>query len=219
MKLPKGVLFDFDGVVVDSFETHFSAWKKAFSELFGFEINDFPENCEGKSPMLISKAFCEIANAPEKANVLYSKKEHNLNNSSVPPKLLPGVVEITSLLKKENIPYGIASNATKQFLLNSVQQLNLDFNTIFGFEDYEKPKPAPEAYITLAKALGFDKASLKDLWVFEDSIAGTTAAKLAGMQPMGILTHMSEKALIEAGSVKNFKDLAAAHEFIIELKN
>lgn len=217
MKLPKGVLFDFDGVIVDSFNTHFSAWQKAFLDLFGFEVKSFPKDCEGKSPMHIASAFCKIAGEIEKASELYSLKEHNLNNSKVPPKLLPGVIEMEFFLTKKNIPYGIASNATKQFLLNSVAQLNLNFKTIFGFEDYEKPKPAPEAYISLAKSLGFKVNEFKDLWVFEDSITGTTAAKLAGMQPMGILTNYDEDTLRAAGSVMVFDDLYKAHQYITTL--
>jgi len=217
MKLPKGILFDFDGVIVDSFNTHFSAWQLAFLEIFKFKVDAFPKDCEGKSPMHIAKAFCDFGGDINEAKNLYALKEHYLNNSKVPPNLLPGVVEIESFLTQKNIPYGIASNATKQFLLNSVRQLNLNFKTIFGFEDYAKPKPAPEAYITLAHALGFKENEFKDLWVFEDSIAGTTAAKLAGMQPMGILTHYSEKDLKQAGSILVFDNLKLANTFLHNL--
>ena len=78
--------------------------------------------------------------------------------------------------------------------------LNIDFETYFGVQDYKKPKPAPEAYITLANKLGFTVSDFKDIWVFEDSLTGTTAAKLAGMVPIGILTQYSDSELREAGS-------------------
>ena len=52
--IPKGVLFDFDGVVVDSAESHNSAWSSAFQELFGEDIAPFPKGLGGESPMVIA---------------------------------------------------------------------------------------------------------------------------------------------------------------------
>ncbi len=121
-----------------------------------------------------------------KLEELFYLKDNHLDIYFKVPKLLPGVHEITAFLSDKKIPYGIASNATKQFLKNSIHHLNLNFTTVFGVQDYEKPKPAPEAYITLAKALNFKENDFKDIWVFEDSLTGTTAAKLAGMIPIGI---------------------------------
>ncbi|MDB4170632.1 HAD family hydrolase [Polaribacter sp.] len=118
---------------------------------------------------------------------------------------------------KKKINYGIASNATRQFLKNSIHHLDLNFLTVFGVEDYEKPKPDPEAYIRLAKALGFSKIDFKDLWVFEDSLTGTTAAKLAGMVPIGILTQFSEQELKKAGSKMVFPTLLEAYQYLKSL--
>lgn len=206
----KGVLFDFDGVVVDSSEAHFNAWSAAFYDLFEQKITYFPKNCEGKSPMHIAKSFVDIVNAPDRAEELYHKKESVLNQSKTPPKLMRGAKLWELYLSNNNIPYGIASNATKQFLLNSVNQLDLNFKTIFGFEDYDKPKPAPEAYIKLATALGFKQNEFSDLLVFEDSCTGISAAKEAGMKPMGILTSHSKEQLLDAGSLNVYTNLADA---------
>ena len=122
-----------------------------------------------------------------------------------------------TFLTKNKINYGIASNATRQFLKNSIHHLNLNFPTVFGVEDYEKPKPAPEAYVTLAKALNFSETDFKDLWVFEDSLTGTTAAKLAGMIPIGILTQFTEEELKKAGSAMVFPTLLEAYQYLISL--
>jgi len=204
---PKGFLFDFDGVIVDSFESHYSAWTSAFKELFNTEIAPFPKSHAGKSPMIIAEYFCSVIGKEKQTEELFFLKDTHLDIHFKVPKLLPGVTEFTTLLTKEKIPYGIASNATKQFLKNSVHHLNLNFTTVFGVEDYEKPKPAPEAYITLAKALGFKEPDFKNIWVFEDSLTGTKAAKLAGMIPIGILTQYTKEELKEAGSVFVFPTL------------
>jgi beta-phosphoglucomutase len=214
--LPKGVLFDFDGVVVDSKESHNSAWSSAFQELFGKEIAPFPKSLAGKSPMVIAKYFCSVIGKEEQTEDLFFLKDKHLDIYFKTPNLLPGVHEIVAFLNKKKVPNGVASNATKQFLKNSIHHLNLDFTTVFGVQDYEKPKPAPEAYITLANALGFKEADFKDIWVFEDSLTGTTAAKLAGMVPIGILTHYTEHELKEAGSTLVFPTLFEAYQYLSE---
>ena len=214
--LPKGVLFDFDGVVVDSKESHNSAWSSAFQELFGKEIAPFPKSLAGKSPMVIAKYFCSVIGKEKQTEELFFLKDKHLDIYFKTPELLPGVHEIVAFLNKKKVPNGVASNATKQFLKNSIYHLNLDFTTVFGVQDYEKPKPAPEAYITLANALGFEETDFKDIWVFEDSLTGTTAAKLAGMVPIGILTQYTEHELKEAGSTLVFPTLFEAYQYLSE---
>ena len=166
--------------------------------------------------MIIAGYFCSLIGEEKRTEELYVLKDKHLDIHFKVPKLLPGVIEFTTLLTKEKIPYGIASNATKQFLKNSVHHLELNFPIVFGVQDYIKPKPAPEAYITLATALGFHQNDFKDIWVFEDSLTGTRAAKLAGMLPIGITTQFSEEELKEAGSVLVFPTLLEAYEYLLE---
>lgn len=214
--LPKGFLFDFDGVVVDSFESHYSAWSSAFEEMFDKKIAPYPKSHVGKSPRKIAAYFCNVIGEDARSEELFLLKDKHLDLYFKVPNLLPGVVEITDFLKENKIPYGVASNATKLFLKNSIQHLNLKFTTVFGVEDYEKPKPAPEAYITLAKALGFKENDFENIWVFEDSLTGITAAKLAGMMPIGILSKNTEQEMKEAGSVLVFSSLLEAYNYLVK---
>ena len=216
--LPSGVLFDFDGVVVDSFESHFNAWNSAHKELFLKEIKVFPhEKLAGKSPHIIAEYFAKEAGQINSSLKLFELKGEFLHNSNIPPNLLPGVVEIQTLLMDKNIPHGIASNATRLFVKNSVSQLNLGFTTLFGLEDYLHPKPDPEAYLTLAKALNIPKDQYSNTWVFEDSIPGTKAAMDANMIPIGILTMNSEEEMLKAGSYLCFPTLFEAFKYLKEL--
>ena len=213
-QLPKGILFDFDGVIVDSKISHNTAWKSAFKQLFNDEVAPFPKFLSGKSPLVIAEYFCSVIGKENCTKELYDLKDNHLDIYFTTPRLLPGVHEITDFLTKENIPYGIASNATRQFLKNSIRHLKLNFSTFFGLEDYKKPKPAPEAYISLAKSLGFKEEDFGTIWVFEDSLTGTTAAKLAGMIPIGILTEYTSEELKNAGSKICFPTLFEAYEFL-----
>jgi beta-phosphoglucomutase len=214
-KRPSAVLFDFDGVVVDSFQSHYGAWKTAFLQLFKTEIPAFPhDKLAGKSPHLIAEYFCNTVGQPEKSLEFFQLKAACLHISTNPPNLLPGVVEIQELLAQENIPHGIASNATRLFVKNSIAQLNLGFTTYFGLEDYTHAKPHPEAYLTLATALNIPQEDYVNTWVFEDSIPGTQAAIDAGMKPIGILTLNTEEEMLTAGSHLCFPTLLEAYEFL-----
>lgn len=212
--LPKAVLFDFDGVVVNSFDVHESAWKKAFYEVFESQMPPFPASThEGKSPISIATYFCETKNQKEKSSLLYDLKGNYLHNSGIPPNLLPGIHEITDFLERRNIAYGIASNATKQFIKNSIDQLDLMFDVFTGFEDYVNPKPHPEPYLKLAERLGFSSNDFSEIWILEDSVTGIQAAHKAGMQPIGIRTKNSNEKLIAAGAVMTFPTVKEVFDF------
>lgn len=212
---PIAILFDFDGVVVDSFQSHYNAWGTAFKELFATEVPPFPHNeLAGKSPYLIAEYFCKSVGQPEKTQEYYQLKGEHLHSGLVPPKLLPGVVEIQTYLTEQSIPHGIASNATRLFIKNSILQLGLGFTSFFGIEDYQNPKPNPEAYITLAKHLNIPKEQFANTWVFEDSLPGIQAAKEAGMFPVGILTLHNEAKMKAAGCKLVFPSLLEAYQYL-----
>ena len=199
-KPPRALLFDFDGVVVNSKAVHFNAWRSAFKVLFEKEIADFPVKLTGKSPMQIAEYFAKTGGNASLAEKLYFLKDEHLVTNDDLPELLPGVVALQKWAGTFQIPYGIASNATRQFLKKSITGLSLSFPVYLGFEDYEKPKPDPEAYRKLANRLDVSTKDLKDCWVFEDSMVGLKAAKEAGMFTIGVLTQYSEDIMLEAGA-------------------
>ncbi len=216
---PVAALFDFDGVVVDSFAAHFGAWSSAFEEIFEQKIAPFPHDTHaGKAPILIAEYFCEVIHQKNRAKELFELKGEILHRGELVPELLPGVHEIQAWLSQNEIPYGIASNATKSFVGNTIKQLNLEFDTYFGLEDYIKPKPDPEPYLRLAEALHIPKGELKNTWVFEDSLTGTSAAKAAGMVPIGIMTQYSKSELMAKGSQLVFPTLLEAYQYLDGLK-
>lgn len=217
MTPPKAILFDFDGVVVDSFEVHYEAWKQAFNQLFDQDILPFPKDTHsGKSPMLIASYFCEAIGQSSKTSDLFQRKGELLHGSTTAPKLLPGVHEITGFLTSKALPFGIASNATRTFIKNSIQQLNLEFDIYFGIEDYSHPKPHPEPYQLLATALGVSASDYKDVIVFEDSITGIKAVCAAGMKAIGITTQYTPQELLGVGCTQTFPSLLEAHQWLAQ---
>ena len=208
---PNALLFDFDGVVVNSFNVHRASWVSAHQNLFGTDLPQLPrESYSGKSPVLIAELFAEVAGQKSKGNELLELKKAHIVNSPEAPLLLPGVNEIQQFAAKHHIPHGIASNASREYVKKSVTQLKINFKFCYGFEDYKNPKPHPEPYMKLAKRLGIKESDFTNSWVFEDSLVGITAAKDAGMFPVGILTQYTEEELKNAGAVLVFPTLLEA---------
>ena len=218
LPFPKAILFDFDGVVVDSEPTHMAAWASAFKEIFNKEICPFPVATHaGKAPYQIAEYFAEYGGDITKSSQLNTLKQEHLMQTTMHPNLLPGINEIETFLQENNISYGIASNAYTGFLENTVNALDLKFPVYMGVDKFEKPKPDPEAYITLAKALGVTEKDFDKAIIFEDSLTGIRAAKASGMVPVGILTQYSEEELLVNGAFKVFPTVLEAYQEITSL--
>lgn len=213
---PKAVLFDFDGVIVDSFKSHYSAWSSAFKELFGKEICPFPEATHaGKAPYLIAEYFAEFGGDISRAPELNKLKQSDLLTKATPPDLLPGVHEIKGFLDENQITHGIASNAYTAFVENSLKHAELTFPVCMGVDKFSEPKPSPVPYWTLAKELGVKEEDFKETIIFEDSLTGIKAAAATGMIAVGLLTQYSEEELLANGAEKVFPTLLEAYQELV----
>jgi len=197
---PVAVLFDFDGVIVDSKEVHHKAWAEAFKMLFPTEISPFPTALLGKTPFQIAEYFCLQGGDVSRTSELYNLKDKILKQGDLLANLHSGVKSLLSFLKQSGIPYGIASNATRGYLKKNIEGLDIDVDVYTGFEDYAEPKPAPEPYEKLAQKLGIEEKYFSKVWVFEDSIPGLSAAIKANMFAVGVETQHSSDELRKVGT-------------------
>ncbi|MGY6649950.1 HAD family hydrolase [Wenyingzhuangia sp. IMCC45574] len=213
---PKAILFDFDGVIVDSFKSHYSAWTSAFKVLFNQDICPFPEATHaGKAPHIIAEYFAEFGGDISKAAELNKLKQRHLLTKPTPPDLLPGVREIKSFLDKKNIIHGIASNAYTAFVENSLKHAGVPFPVCMGVDQFSEPKPSPVPYWTLAERLGVKEEDFTKTLIFEDSLTGIKAAAATGMVAIGLLTQYTEEELKANGAVKVFPTLLEAYQELV----
>ncbi|MGY5355781.1 HAD family hydrolase [Wenyingzhuangia sp. IMCC45467] len=218
LPFPKAVLFDFDGVVVDSVKCHMSAWTNAFREVFNAEICPFPRDSHaGVAPIKIAEYFAEFGGDISKAPQVNTLKQKHIVTTSVPPDLLPGVNEIQGFLAKNNIPHGIASNAYTDFVKHAVAKTGAGFKVCMGVDMFAEPKPSPVPYLTLAKYLGVQEKDFSQTLIFEDSLTGIRAAAATGMVAVGLTTQYTEEQLLANGAVKVFPTLLEAYQEIISL--
>ncbi|MGY5352594.1 HAD family hydrolase [Wenyingzhuangia sp. IMCC45533] len=217
---PKAVLFDFDGVVVNSVKTHGAAWSTSFRQIFDKEICPFPHATHaGKAPAVIAEYYATFGGDKSKGSELEKLKEEHLKQTVVttPPDLLPGAFDLEAYLTEKDIPHGIASNAPTSFVKNSVKETGIGFTVCMGVDQFSEPKPSPIPYLTLAATLGIKEEDFPETIIFEDSLTGIKAAAQTGMVAVGMLTQYTEEELLANGAVKVFPTLLEAYQEIVSL--
>ena len=178
--LPEAVIFDMDGLMLDSERASLRCWSRAACEA-GFEIEDdywlrmvghSTAACEAILRERLDEAQIEALLA--RCNVLY----HEEVDVGVP--LRPGIVALLQWLQQQGIPRGVATSTRRPLAPRKLENAGLldYFDAVTAGNDVSRPKPAPDIYLLAAQRLGADPARCLAL---EDSPAGVTAALAAGM--------------------------------------
>ena len=211
-----GVIFDLDGVIVDTAKYHFLAWKDLANHL-GFEFTEaHNELLKGVSRVRSLEILLDIGKVElseeKKQEFLVSKNEEYLKyiNKMGPEEILPGAKELLDTLDGLGIRYVLGSASKNAPLI--LKQVNLfeRFSGIVDGNSVSKAKPDPEVFLIGAKKLNLKP---EQCVVFEDAIAGVEAANKANMISIGI---GDEQTLHEADF--NFNDLTeVSSSFIKEL--
>jgi len=211
-----GVIFDLDGVIVDTAKYHFLAWKDLADHL-GFEFTEaHNELLKGVSRVRSLEILLDIGKVEisdeKKQEYLISKNSHYLEyiNKMGSEEILPGVNELLDTLDNLGIKYVLGSASKNAPLI--LKQVNL-FERFAGIVDgnsVSKAKPDPEVFLIGAKKLNLQP---EHCVVFEDAIAGVEAANKANMISIGV---GDEKILYEADF--NFENLTEiSDDFVKEL--
>lgn len=187
------VIFDMDGVIIDSEPVYFNIDKQMFEEL-NIAVS-FEEHCSyvGTSSQNMWNAIIKkhgIADQPEelmrKEYSLY--KEHLVNANDLQP--IDGVVELINELYKNNFKLVLASSSrmeTIDIVLNKFKLVEFFMAKVSGSE-LAHSKPHPEIFLRSAQLI---KSEPGECIVIEDSKNGVTAAKAAGMKCIGFLNPSS----------------------------
>ena len=184
-----GVIFDLDGVIVDTAKYHFLAWKNLADEL-GFEFTEsHNELLKGVSRVRSLDILLGIGNVNisegKKQEYLISKNEDYLKyiNKMGPEEILSGAEKLLDTLDELGIDYVLGSaSKNAPLILKQVNLLNR-FKGIVDGNSVSKAKPDPEVFLIGAKKLNL---SPEHCIVFEDAIAGVEAANKANMTSVGI---------------------------------
>lgn len=182
----KAVIFDMDGVIIDSEPIHFEVDMQTMRDL-GFDISS--EELEKYVGTTNEYMFTDLKNKyninqsiEEIINYKVELTKKKIIQSDLDP--IEGIKELLVALKNKNIPTAIASSSPRSFIDVVVSKFNLQdyFKYIVSGEEVVHGKPAPDVYIETAKKLGL---LTEECTVIEDSRNGVLAAKAAGMKCIG----------------------------------
>jgi beta-phosphoglucomutase len=185
------LIFDMDGVIVDSNPAHRQAWE-IFNRRYGIETSEeMHQRMYGKRNDEIVRDFFGDLPAGEAAARGAAKEVvyRGLIGERLESLLVPGVRQF--LERYAALPKAVASNAEPaniQFVLD-IAGLRRYFRVVVDGNQVRHPKPDPEIYLRAAELLGW---APRNCIVFEDSYAGVEAARVAGMRVVGILTTHAE---------------------------
>ena len=184
----RAVIFDLDGVLVDTMDFHFRSWKEIATKL-GVDLP--PTELEGfrgiRREHCLNRILghCRPVDTKTYQRLLDEKNELYLAAlaKSSEDFVLPGVRALMAALRARKIPCGLASaSKNAAFILNHSRLMGA-FDAISDGHFSGPPKPSPSQITHVAGILGVEPQATA---VFEDAAAGIVAAKAAGALSIGI---------------------------------
>ncbi len=189
LNLIKAVIFDLDGVIVDTAHYHYLAWKKLAHE-FGFELTpEDNERLKGVSRIRSMEIIMEIGGI----NLSDEEKNRHANRKNdwfieyikgmKPDEVFPGVISLIEDLRERGYVIALASSSKNAPMVLDILGIRNYFDVIVDGTMIVHSKPHPEIFLLAAARLGVDPS---ECVVFEDAEAGVEAALAAGMKCVGV---------------------------------
>ena len=209
---PKALIFDMDGVLVDSEPLHKRAKQMAFHEA-GIH---FPEatydSYKGRPDatmfheVLADRSVDEIAELLHRKHQFFEKIEHELQP-------IPGAVDFVRWASGR-YRLALATSATPRNRAAALRSLGIAncFESLVDTARFERPKPDPDIFQVAMRDLNLGPS---ECWIIEDSLPGVRAGKAAGCVTVGITTTFDQASLSATGAdmiVNSFKELRRALE-------
>jgi len=179
------VIFDLDGIVVNTVPLHFKAWKKMFSE-YGkdFSFQDYKEKVDGIPRIDGAKAILPQLSQQELKKAASKKQNYFLEFlEKEGVKVYESTLNLIKNLRKESIKVAVISSSKN--CLYILKKANIDnlFDVIITGNDIKRGKPHPDVFLLAIERLNL---SPKQCVVFEDAVLGAEAAKMAGIRCVGV---------------------------------
>lgn len=218
----KGIIFDMDGVLVDSMPSHVRAWQAAVEEFTNIQVESkFVYRNEGRRSKELVKEILDNYKNNNTDNLIIEKivkRKAELFKKTGSFKVFPGVKEIISNL---NCRKAVVSGSTKEDVLNIINQSfgNNFFDTIVTGDDITNGKPDPLPFV---KALHELNLKSNQVLVVENAPLGVQASKNAKLECIVTLnntplSYEDFQSVISKDRV--FEDMKSANKFLLNWCN
>lgn len=186
-KNPSALIFDMDGVLVDSNPFHLAKWEALLTE-HGIEFDraKLPEQILGqRNDTALRFFFGDKLSTEDRLHLIEELEERFRRSFKAHARPLPGLQRLIEEAYRAEIPMAVASSAMAKNVEFVVEALGFRkfFQALVNGDEVTKPKPHPEIYLKAARLLGADPERSV---AFEDSYIGIEAAKRSGMKCVGI---------------------------------
>jgi beta-phosphoglucomutase len=204
----KAVIFDFDGVIVDTEPLHYAAFQRLLEPLgLGFSWEQYVETYMGFDDR---DAFVEAFKAHETGIAATDLQSFIDQKAHMFQEIIrdginayPGVVDLIRNIRASNTPLAISSGALRSDIEPILETLGITncFDIIVTAEDVAKSKPDPESYkLAHTRLNSFHSLNLppRQVLAIEDTPAGIAAAKGAGLQVLAVTNSYPATQLSQA---------------------
>ncbi len=196
----RAVLFDLDGVLVDSTPAVARVWT-IWAKRHGFDPDTVVRQAHGKPSIATIRELLPHADH-EAENSIVERGEIEDTGGVIP---LPGALEILQALPQDR--WAIATSCTRRLAEVRIRAAGLPLpKHMITSTDVQRGKPDPEPYIKAAQLLGVVPA---DCIVAEDAPAGIRAGKAAGTRVLALRTTAPDPELTQSGATWIINDLAS----------
>ena len=211
MNIFEAVIFDMDGVIIDSEPLYFQIQEELFNDL-GFTVsNSEYDTFIGAGMKLMWERLCSKHNIQfTVAELIIMNNEviYNSFNNSDSLQTIDGFISFLTLIKTMGMKTAVASSTSKKIINVILSKLGIidEFDIIVSSEEVFKGKPEPEIFIEAAKRLNIDPGKCI---VIEDSTNGVKAAVKAGMKCIGFSNKNSgdQDLTLANAIVENFTNI------------
>jgi sugar-phosphatase len=199
----KGVIFDLDGVIIDSNPVIESFWK-SWTDKENITLTD-AMICEWIYGRKIGDTISGLFNHLEDTRKQDIHTSAQAFDSTMQPDAIQGVVTFIQLLVSSGIPTGVVTSSHHSRMLKMLEQIGIDrnFTHFVTAHDVTHGKPHPEPYEKMREKMS---VSCEHCLVFEDAISGILSARAAGMHAVGIGNEITGPGLLTAGACDTIKD-------------
>lgn len=187
MPLPEAVLFDNDGLVLDTE----AVWSRGEQELFAVRGREFTidhkRSLVGSPAHIAGQKLARFLDEPGREDELIAElDELVLRELEGGVDAMVGALELIELLREHQVPVGLVSNSPRLFIERShrVAESGMPFDTVISAHEVPEPKPAPDPYLAGCRQLGVVPS--KRVFALEDSPSGVEAGLAAGLFVIGV---------------------------------
>ena len=202
--LTKAVIWDCDGVLVDSEKHSCSAWLPVLRRR-GIDVDlSYIETFIGRSDQDLLTALEQHTGKSLDGDILPDRQRQYFRQAEGATEAFPGLPDLLARLRADGVPMAVASSGALDKIRFSLAQADIaaHFDILCSATEVAHGKPSPDLFLLAAERLGVPPAACA---VIEDSVPGLQGAVAAGMRALGFTSSHDASLLLEAGAETTFE--------------